>query len=300
MRSAWHAVVWFIAAIVWFGGCAPAAYAGSTVLFDEGHGQKFLIENEGALDLSGLAAVFRSGSAQVRASREPITETRLSGVEALVVSGPFAPFTAAETDAISGFLNRGGRLGLMLHIPFPLAPLLRRLQVDFSNGVIRERVNLIGDDPLDFHVTALSPHALTRDVTTFDVYGAWALRNEGPGLTVVARTSATAWIDLNNNGTLEPRDAVQSFAVVVAGQMGAGRFAVFGDDAIFQNRFLTGGNRALASNLVAWLLPASPMAEADPPALPARGRKRAVCRGAISPSPPSSSAAGRRSAGCCR
>lgn len=277
-----NTVACLIAAVVSLSGHLPA-YAGSTVLFDEGHGQKFLIENEGALDLSGLAAVFRSGEAQVRAIREALSEARLSGVEALVISGPFTPLTAAEVDAIAGFVTSGGRLAVMLHIPFPPAPLLRRLQVDFSNGVIRERVNLIGDDPLDFHVTALSPHALTRDVTGFDVYGAWALLNRGPDVTVVARTSPTAWVDLNNNGTLEPRDAVRSFAVVVAGQMGAGRFVVFGDDAIFQNRFLTGGNRTLASNLVTWLLQAPATAEGVPPALPASGRKRAVCRGAISP-----------------
>ena len=28
---------------------------------------------------------------------------------------------------------------------------------------------------------------------------------------------------------------------------------VFGDDAMFQNQFLTGGNLTLARNLVAWL-----------------------------------------------
>ncbi len=263
VRAARHDVLaWLIAAVVSLGGC-PAAYAGSIVLFDEGHGQKFLIENEGALDLSGLAAAFHAGGAQVGANREAITAARLSGVGALVVSGPFKPFAAAEVDAIAGFLDRGGRLALMLHIPFPLTPLLHRLQVDFSNGVIRERVNLIGDDPLDFHVTALSPHTLTRDVTTFDVYGAWALLNRGPEITVVARTSATSWVDLNRNGTLEPRDAVQSFAVVVAGQMGKGQFVVFGDDAIFQNRFLTGGNRKLASNLAAWLVQESPSTDTE-------------------------------------
>ena len=46
---------------------------------------------------------------------------------------------------------------------------------------------------------------------------------------------------------------MQSFAVVLAGHRGRGWFAVFGDDAIFQNQFLVGGNLALATNLVTWL-----------------------------------------------
>jgi len=36
--------------------------------------------------------------------------------------------------------------------------------------------------------------------------------------------------------------------VLVTGQVGNGAFAVFGDDAIFQNKFLYGTNRKLAAN----------------------------------------------------
>jgi hypothetical protein len=36
--------------------------------------------------------------------------------------------------------------------------------------------------------------------------------------------------------------------------MGKGRYIIFGDDALFQNRFLVGENLFLAGNLVAWLL----------------------------------------------
>ena len=49
-------------------------------------------------------------------------------------------------------------------------------------------------------------------------------------------------------------DAVQAFTVVAAGELGQGAFIVFADDAIFQNRFLTGDNVTLARNLAGWLL----------------------------------------------
>ncbi|HXQ23784.1 MAG TPA: hypothetical protein VN812_19045, partial [Candidatus Acidoferrales bacterium] len=62
---------------------------------------------------------------------------------------------------------------------------------------------------------------------------------------------------------LDPGDAVQSFGVLVAGQLGLGRFAIFGDDALFQNQFLMGGNVVLARNLVAWLTQAVPSATPD-------------------------------------
>jgi hypothetical protein len=41
----------------------------------------------------------------------------------------------------------------------------------------------------------------------------------------------------------------------VAGALGRGRFVVFGDDTLFQNRFLDGSNLELAGNLVHWLRP---------------------------------------------
>jgi len=45
--------------------------------------------------------------------------------------------------------------------------------------------------------------------------------------------------------------------VAVAGRSGKGRFVVFGDDAIFQNKFLTGDNLVLGRNLASWLAPAA-------------------------------------------
>jgi hypothetical protein len=239
--------------------CLPAVRATSppVVLVDEAHGEKFLIDGRGKLDLSQLAAAFRTAGARVESSRKPLTADRLSRADALVVSGAFAPLSAAEIDAVMHFLDRGGRLAVMLHIPFPLTPLLRRLQVDFSNGVIREREHVIAGDPINFHVTALGPHPLTRQVDSVAVFGAWALMNEHSGAAIIARTSPSAWVDLNGNGSLDKGDAVQSFGVAVAGQVGRGSFVVFGDDAIFQNEFLIKHNAVLARNLACWLTRAS-------------------------------------------
>jgi len=223
------------------------------VLVDEAHGEKFLIEGTGKLDLSKLGAAFRAVGAQVESNKKELTDDRLAHVDGLVVSGAFKAFTDAEIDAVMHFLERGGRLVVMLHIPFPLTPLLRRLHVDFSNGVIHERAHVIGDDPINFQVTDLSPHALTRNVDALAVFGAWALMNEDKDATIIARTGPTAWVDLNGNNQLDKGDAVQSFGVAVAGQAGRGQFVVFGDDAIFQNEFLTKDNAVLAKNLACWL-----------------------------------------------
>jgi hypothetical protein len=248
-------VAWLVGGIVAASICAHSATAGPPpiILVDEGHAEKFLVEATGKLDLSRLAGVARAAGATVESSQQELTDDSLSHVDGLVVSGAFKPFTAAEIDAVMHFLDRGGRLAVMLHIPFPLTSLLRRLHVDFSNGVIRERAHTIGGDPLNIHVTALSPHALTRNLDSIAVFGVWALMNEDSDAAIIARTSPRAWVDLNGNNRLDKADAVQAFGVAVAGHVGQGQFVVFGDDAIFQNQFLTHGNAVLAKNLACWL-----------------------------------------------
>ena len=141
----------------------------------------------------------------------------------------------------------------MLHIGPPVADLLHRLNTSISNGVICERENIIEDTCANFRVTRLKPHELTKGLREFSIFGGWALLNTGANASIVAETGPRAWVDLNGDGKLGAGDAVQSFGVVVTGQLGRGHFVVFGDDAIFQNQFIQDGNLLLAKNLAAWL-----------------------------------------------
>ncbi len=232
---------------------AVAAGGGPTVLFDEGHGQRFSPDRTGPLDLSSFARVFRGAGFTVRTSSGPLTDEALAGVDALVISGPFHPYSAEELDTVTTFLGKGGRLCITLHIGITIGDLLHTIGVDFSNGVIHETENMIMGNPLDFQVTRLEKHPLTAGLKRFNVYGAWALVNLNDDARIIARTSPTSWVDLDGNQRLSYDDAVQSFGVVVAGRYSRGEFVVFGDDAIFQNKFLGPDNLRLARNLVRWL-----------------------------------------------
>ncbi len=247
-RSGW----WLGVAAVVVAGCFGGPAWARTVLFDQGHGQRFVADQEGELDLSGLAGVFRAGGFSVRTSGGPVTEAGLAGVDVLVVSGPFAPYTPDERQAVAGFLGRGGRLVVLLHIPHPVLGLLDDLGVGVWNGVVNERDGLLGGRPTDFRVSDLSDHPVNRGLGGFALYGGWALEPRD-GVEVLARTSPFAWVDKDRNRQYSAGERNGSFAVAVAGQLGRGRFVVFGDDAIFQNRFLAGDNRRLAENLVAWV-----------------------------------------------
>ena len=226
----------------------------AVVLFDEAHGQRFRASGSGPLDLSALSALFTSRGGAVRQSATPLTPETLGRARVLIISGPFQPLSPAEIEAVVAWVGRGGALGVMIHIEPPVGPLLHRFGVSVSNGVIREKEGILGGEPLNFRVTRLKAHPLTRGLSGFAVYGAWALLPTMSDVEAVAETSPAAWVDLNRNQKLDEGDVRQAFAVLVAGKRGAGRLAVFGDDALFQNQFLKGDNRRLAENLASWLL----------------------------------------------
>jgi hypothetical protein len=250
-----------IAVAVALGVCAArgtASAAGPVVLFDEGHGQRFFAGGKGELDLSGLAAAFRAAGLQVRTNSGALDARALTGVSALVISGAFAPLTAAEVEAVHGFLDGGGRLALMLHIGQPLQGLLGKMNIQFSRGPIHESDGLIGTRGVDFSVTRFEPHALTSGLGSLSVFGCWALQTGSPWATVIARTSPRAWLDSDGDGRFSPGEPVGAQGMIVAGTQGAGAFAVFGDDAMFQNRFLKAYNTDAAGRLARWLAGGAP------------------------------------------
>lgn len=232
-----------------------AAASKPAVLFDQAHGQLFRVEASGPLQLSGLAEIFGAAGFTIATTSERLTGERLAKADVLVISGPFKPLDDAEVAQVLEFLEKGGGLAIMLHIAPPLRSLLHRLEVDFANGTLRQPGQGIRTDPLNFRIRDLAEHPLTSGLDGFWVYGAWALRGTADQVKVIGRTSPQAWIDLDRDGRFSSRDAAQAFGVLAVGSRGHGRYVVFGDDALFQNRFLDRDNRQLAANLAAWLMP---------------------------------------------
>lgn len=232
---------------------ASAAIAAPVMLVDQGHGQRFVIEKEEALQLSSFASVMKQEGFEVRSGSEPLTDDSLKGVSVLVISGPFVALLPSEVEAVTRFIGQGGRMVTMLHIGSPLAGLLHRLEVDFSNYSLREQENVIDNDSRNFRAKAFESSPLFDGLSHFSAYGVWALMNTAANARIIASTSSRAWVDLDSDNKLTTADAVQQFGILVEGTQGAGRFLVFGDDAIFQNKFLDDNNRKLATNMARWL-----------------------------------------------
>jgi hypothetical protein len=231
---------------------ATRVEAAQTVLFDTGHGERFLIGEEGPLQLSGFAEVLLGEGAKIGTLSEPISDQSLAAADALVISGAFSALKTDEIEALFRFLERGGRVSVMLHIAPPLNHLLDRFGITYTNGVIQETENIIEDQPQNFRVTRFASHPVLDGLSQISLYGAWGLRSFDERSRTVASTSPNAWIDLRRD-KVRTDDETASFAVACAGEVGKGGFLVFGDDAIFQNKFLDKNNKALAVKLAHWL-----------------------------------------------
>ena len=241
--------------VLCWGLAAPVLAAGPVVLFDQGHGQRFVIEETGDLHLSRLAEVFRVAGYQVRSTAAPLSGQTLAGVDVVVTSGLFQPYSPQELEALLGFMEKGGGLSVMLHIAPTYANLLKALGVLSSHGVLNEGEGVLEGNTLNYRVKSFSKHPLTADLEQFSLYGGWAVMDSGrdEAVKTVAFTSRSSWIDADRDRQRGAREVLHAYGVMVAGQRGKGRFAVFGDDAIFQNRFLDEANRKLAINLANWL-----------------------------------------------
>ncbi|NTW99050.1 MAG: DUF4350 domain-containing protein [Geobacteraceae bacterium] len=226
--------------------------AAQTVLIDSGHNERFKIGEKGPLQLSGFAEILQTAGARIEVLDEPISDKSLERADSLIISGAFAPLKPAEIEALVRFMQRGGKLAVMLHIAPPLKSLLDRLNISYTNGVILEEENVIDSVNLNFRVNRFGNHPVLQGVHAFSLYGAWGLINLDASARTIASTSPTAWIDLDKS-KIRKKEATASFGVVIAGDIGKGGFLVFGDDAIFQNKFLDENNKKLAVNLADWL-----------------------------------------------
>ncbi len=232
----------------------PAFAAAKVALFDMAHGQHFTIDGRTELDLGTLGDLFAEGGFTMKTLKEPCSEKSLAGASVLIISGAFARPTNAEVKAILDFVEKGGSLAVMLHIAPPLMPLAGPLGVMLSPGILMESQNLVKDSPQDFSVKSFAKHPLVAEIEEFQVYGGWALAVSKPPLKPIAATSKAAWVDLDHDKKRHPEGEPQNqYAVIVGGDVGKGRVLFFGDDAIFQNRFIVShGNKQLAKNLIAW------------------------------------------------
>lgn len=100
-----------VAVLLLWAGSAGADDHVVRTLVDQGHDQRFLIEENGELQLSELAGIILSRGSLVASTKKPLNDELLKDISALVISGPFKALRPEEVEAVARFVDRGGASG---------------------------------------------------------------------------------------------------------------------------------------------------------------------------------------------
>jgi ABC-type uncharacterized transport system involved in gliding motility auxiliary subunit len=244
------------------------------VAFLAGHGERSP-EGEANHDLGRFAqALAESGVRSVRL--DPGAQAAIpDNLDLLVIAGPRVPVAPAVAAAIVDWVDRGGALLWLAEpgVDEGLDPLAQALGVRVLPGVAVDAAaqGLGIGDPGFAAINTFPPHPLTRDFDlTVLLPQAAALAAGGSPAFAAApllRTSDRSWTE---SGPVSGEIRYDAEAGEIPGPLDLGlaltrlsprpdraeqRVAVLGDGDFLSNRFLgNGGNRALGTRLVDWLL----------------------------------------------
>ncbi|MBI5491765.1 MAG: DUF4350 domain-containing protein [Deltaproteobacteria bacterium] len=221
--------------------------------FDDSHAEIFSPLKSGPLHFSEFYGMIKSAGKEVSINRDPITPLALERVRTYIIAGPSMQIKPDEIAALNSFVERGGRLLVLIHVSEPVARLTESFGIIVSNFVLSESNDTIGNEPQDFFVTSFLPHPVTEGVKRLAFYGSWALLPEGRSSSVAA-TSAGSWADTDGDGLRGEGEPEEAFSVAAVTERGLGRVAVIADDAPFTNLFMKeADNERFVKNIIKWL-----------------------------------------------
>lgn len=233
------------------------------VLFDEAHEEKNTISWERALViepgcpecayLGKLVAILDDEFTFERNADAPLTTELLSPYDALMLTAPNRPLSAAEVQAVRDYVAEGGGLliigdaGLDMNA---INPLSTRYGITFDNehcvfeSFDGQEGAFLADDFV--HHPATPPESF--------LYYAWGgnLKVESSA-TALGVTDPNAWQDANGSGVYDEGDTSGPFTMVAAHASGEARVAVVADNDFRDVSFEYTSNDVLARSLLRWV-----------------------------------------------
>jgi len=163
------------------------------------------------------------------------------------VFSPVSAYSPTDISRIRQFVSRGGTLVVASERPQPTNDLLDGLDVDtrvngttlrddrnnYRNASLPRATN-VSDEPLVDDVDALT---LNRG-TVLDIPEQTVTTAPEERPRVLVRSSSTAYLDRNENGTLDDDEQIQSYPVAAAESVGSGRVIVVSDASVVTNAML--------------------------------------------------------------
>jgi len=184
---------------------------------------------------------------EVRRNEAEITQEELEGQDLLVLGSLRAHYTSAEIETIDAFVRNGG--GLLHHGPEGdnelvdwLASVGLSLQPEFVLSRPHEW------DAGSYLCDTIAVHPMTQDVIAFHTN--WTAHIAlSDGATALVWSPDESWMDGDGDRMNDASEPQGPFVLVAAQELGAGRIAVFADDA-----FNLTANYAITLGAAMWLI----------------------------------------------
>ena len=248
-----------------------------TVHFIQGHGERSPTDFDRRNGFSRIAARLRDDNVDVDVLNLGDAKTVPNHCATMVIAGPTREFAPFELSLIRDYLDRKGRLLLLLdaRTQTGLEPLLQTWGIQISDDIVVDPAQTLGGR--DIHVDAYADHPITAPLqgitSVFSLPRAILVPppesgGDKPVVHELVASSASGWAEFNPDDP-SPRydeqvDVPGPVPIAVAVERGPipgvrvqirpTRLIVFGDSAFVSNGGLMGANADLFLNSVSWLL----------------------------------------------
>lgn len=252
------------------------------VLFFGGSGEKS-IENRGNDGLSELSTTLGRLNYEV-SEKNAVNETTIpDDIDVVVIAGPQTSLTQAQQNSLNNFIDKGGKLFIMVDprtngAPYGLESVFAKFGVEIKPGAIVERARNIQGDATAFTLERYESHPITQRLPITAFFNATvvvqsAQKPEKVTVTPIVRTTSDSWLETTLvEGSVPTADANElkgSLNVGVVsvidhdGETPDARLVLIADSEFPINVFVTAnrqnpyyvpGNIDLFSNSMNWLV----------------------------------------------
>ena len=253
------------------------------VYFLVGHGERRVTDFDQIAGYSAIGSVIFNDNLEVKELMLTAEKQIPEDAAALIIAGPSKVISATELEMIEDYLNRSGRVMILLDAlkETGLDLMLRRWGVALRNDFVLDPENTLKGN--DVYIRTYYEHPITlrmagagarfhlpRSIEPLVVDDQNAEAGDRPTVVQLAMTSEKSWSEMQVEETSakydeDTGDLRGSFSLAVAVERGAtqkmldvqirpSRMVVFGDSDFVSNGALAGGDQDLFMSALNWLL----------------------------------------------